>query len=147
MPEWESVELPRGSFIGWGNTPGQHVTGSVLSYSPTGGKNTKGEDVPELTVELTEPAASFNKFGERKDFAVGDLVTLTCSQTNLKRNILAADLSNGDLVKVTLEKLVPAGEGTAKLYDVKFARGAGKASRPAPAAAPAAPAFDSEPPF
>lgn len=122
MSEWESVSAPRGEFIGWGKTPGQHVTGKVLNYGVTAGSDIDNNPCPEVTVELTEQAASFRK-GERKDIPAGEVVKVTCSVTQLRRDIPAANLSPGDLVKITLERLEPSPKGSdAKIFDVKVRR-------------------------
>jgi len=49
---WETVEVPRGSYIGWGTKPGQQVTGRITDYDPTGATDFAGEPVPHLEVEL-----------------------------------------------------------------------------------------------
>lgn len=153
--EWESVRVPGSNspFIGWGIKPGQHVTGKVLSYGDRSGRTQKNDPVPQIEVELIEPAASFNKFQERTDYEAGTEVKLTASQKNLERNLIAAQPRPGDLIKITLEKLVPSGEGQAKLFDVKIKRNSGgPAPQPAPVQAPPQQAgfgdnFDDEPPF
>ncbi|UQE73861.1 hypothetical protein MYK68_14090 [Gordonia sp. PP30] len=145
MTEWETIDVPAGAFIGWGNTPGQAVTGKVLTFDPAGAQDYNGNVCPELGLELVEPAASYNKAGERFDYATGDLVNLTCGATNLKRAVMAASPSAGDLVKITLQEIKPLNGGrSVKIFDLKIARGAGGASTPAtptpqaPAAQPAA---------
>ena len=155
-PEWESVSTGRGAYIGWGQTPGQHVTGKVVSYGERSGTTPppKSLPVPEVGIELTETAASFNKFGERTDHEPGTTVLLTASQKNLERGLLNAQPKPGDLLKITLEKLVPSGEGTAKVYDILIARGAGgpveqavQAQAQASSQATFGGQFDAEPPF
>lgn len=151
MSEWESVNTGSGNFVGWGTSPGQHITGQVVSYDPSGGRTQKGDPTPEVVIELTEPGTSFNKFGERTDFEAGATVTLTCSQKNLQRGIKAASPSAGDLLKITLDKMVKAGEGTAKIYDIKIKRNSPKREYPATVAVSAQPSFgggfDAESPF
>lgn len=145
QPQWEDVNVPRGAYIGWGTTPGQHVTGKVLDYSPAGGSDFNGEPCPQLSVELVEPAASFNKSGERTDFQAGELVVLNAGQASLKRAIRAADPAAGDLVKIALSGLVQAAKGQVKEFSIKIARGAGGTAAPqAPAPQPSAQAT---PPF
>lgn len=156
MPEWESVNTGLGSFIGWGNTPGQSIEGKVIAYGAYDGKTQQGEPVPEVTIELTEPGVSVNKLGERTEHGVGAHVVLTASQKNLQRGLKNANPSPGDLLKISLDKLVPSNGGTAKLFDIKILRN----SPPAPPQAPppahttvgAQSSFgggfgDSEPPF
>lgn len=142
MTEWEEVAVPRGAYIGWGDKPGQHVTGKVMDYNPTGGTNFAGEPCPTVAVELTEKAASFNKAGERTDFAEGDLVQLNAGQVSLRRALRAADPTTGDLIKITLEGLAKTANGTVKEFGIKIARGAGAVNSPAAAAVD-----DDAPPF
>lgn len=122
MSEWEDVLPQRGSFIGWSNEPGQHITGKVLDVGT--GNDMNNNPVPELTIELTEPGFSFAK-GQRTDHEVGTLVTVTCGQANLKKNIIAARLQAGDFVKITLDRLFKTERGNAKIFDVKVRRGEG----------------------
>ncbi len=139
---WETVEVPRGAYVSWGNKTGQHVTGKVLEYALEGGRDFNGNPCPTVAIELTEKAASINKEGERTDFDAGELVQLNAGQVSLKRALRAADPSPGDLVKITLESLVKTDKGTVKEFGIKIARGAGVSSKPAAAAAD-----DDEPPF
>lgn len=149
--QWETIEVPHGSFIGWGEYPGQHVTGKVLDYDPRGGTDFNNEVCPQLTVELVEPAASFNKQGERTDYPAGDLVLVTCGLVSLKRAIKAADPSPGDVVKILIEGLERVPNGTVKVFKLQIARGAAPEARrqPAPAQQFAQPAagqgFDQAP--
>ena len=134
---FEDVVVPQGSFIGWGNHPGQHVTGKILDYSPTGGVDFNDNVCPQITVELVEPAASFNKEGERTDFPAGDLVQVTCGLVSLKRAIKAADPSPGDVVKILLEDLERVTNGTVKVFKLQIARGAAPEARAQRQQAPA----------
>lgn len=130
-PQWEEVPVPRGAFIGWGNAIGQFVTGKVLDYGETGGTDFNGNTCPTLSVELLESAASFDKNGSRTDFPAGDLVILNAGQVSLKRALRAAALNPGDLVKITMGNLVKSDKGTVKEFEIKVARGAGRAAQPA----------------
>lgn len=145
MTTWETIEVPRGAYIGWGSKKGQHVTGKVIDYSPEGGTDFNGNPCPSATIELTEQAASFNKDGDRTDYAAGELIQLNAGQVSLKRALRAADPAPGDLVKITLVNLAKTDKGTVKEFDIKIARGAGGAVKPKAAAA--AEADDDEPPF
>jgi hypothetical protein len=127
MTNWEEIDVPRGAFISWGSTIGQHVTGKVLGYDETGGTDFAGNPCPQLQVELSEAAASINKEGQRTDFPAGELVVLNCGQVSLKRAVRAAALNQGDLVKITLSNLVKTANGTVKEFAIKVARGAGGA--------------------
>lgn len=145
MTTWETVEVPRGAYLGWGAKKGQHVTGKVLEYSPDGGTNFAGDPCPSATIELTEAAASFNKDGERTDYPAGEIIQLNAGQVSLKRALRAADPNPGDLVKITLVNLAKTEKGTVKEFDIKIARGAGGSVKPQ--AAQADPVDDDEPPF
>lgn len=151
MTNWETVEVPKGAYIGWGSKTGQHVTGKVIEFSVDGGTDFAGNRCPSIAIELTEPAASINKEGERTDYPAGEMVQLNAGQVSLKRALRAADPSSGDLVKITLENLVKTANGTVKEFGIKIARGAGGASSNGNGkSAPATDSFsggDDEPPF
>jgi hypothetical protein len=142
MPEWETIESTAGGFIGWGTKTGQHVTGRVVDYSIDGGTDFGGNKCPQLTIELTDKAASYNKEGERTDYEAGEIVNITCGQASLKSTIRRTDPSTGDLIKIMLSSLAKTANGTAKVFEIKIARGAGVTSQPA-----AAPADSDDPPF
>ncbi len=124
---YEDVVVPRGAYISWGSKTGQHVTGVVLGFDPTGGTDFNDRPCPQLTLELSEPAASINKEGVRTDFAAGELVLLNAGPVSLKRAVMAAQPAVGDIVKIILANLVEVAKGTVKEFDIKIARGAGKA--------------------
>ena len=141
---WETVEVPRGAYIGWGSKKGQHITGKVMDYSPEGGTDFNQNPCPSATIELTEAGASFNKDGDRTDFPAGELVQLNAGQVSLKRALRAADPKAGDLVKITLVNLAKTDKGSVKEFDIKIARGAGGKVEPKAAVAEV---DDDEPPF
>jgi hypothetical protein len=144
--DWETVEVPRGAFIGWGTREGQHVTGKVLTYSPTGGRDFDNNPVPQIAIELIEKAASFSKDGERTDYPAGDLVNMNIGQMGLKAAILRAAPEPGDLIKITLTGTSKSSKGfDVKNFDLKIARGAGQTKQPRNGQQ--APAYDPEPPF
>jgi hypothetical protein len=146
QPTWETVNVddtPK-DFISWGNTEGQHVTGKVLAFGPAAGTDINGNPCPRLTAELVEVAASINKDGVRTDYAAGELVVVNGGPADLQRKLIAADPSAGDLIKIVLDHFVKVDKGTAKKFEVKIARGAGQAARPAPQATSS---FAAAPPF
>lgn len=146
---FETIDVPRGAYIGWGNTPGQHVTGKVLDYDPIGGTAFDGSPCPQLTVDLVAPAASFNKEGHRTDYDVGEIVVINAGLVSLKRALRKADPEPGDVIKITLENLVKTTNGTVKEMGMQIARGAARdAIKPQPTQefAPA-PTLDANPPF
>jgi hypothetical protein len=127
MNEWKSAIPPRGNFIGWGTEAGQHVTGEVVSFDPNGGTDPDGEVCPELAVKLTEPAFSVRS-GNRTDFSVGDVVTVTCAQGRskktgqtygLRRDIVTVNPQPGQLIKILLESLRPTAKSPQKNFDIK----------------------------
>lgn len=138
MTTWENVEVPAGSYIGWGAEPGQIVIGKVLAYNPTGGTDFAGAPCPELQLELLEPAYSMNKAGERFDYDKGQLVNINAGGANLKRGVTAAQPNAGDLIKIEFEKIEPLKGGkSVKCFAISIARGGGnttQAAAPAPAA-------------
>ena len=120
--DWETVDVPAGKFIGWGNKAGQFVEGEVYSYSASDGKDFNGMPCPRIDVMLSKPAASFNKKNERTDVDAGELVSLTAGQANLKRALIHANLSSGDQVRIELSGFTEVDKGTVKMFDVKVRR-------------------------
>src|SRR5258708_24604576 len=119
MADWETIDVPRGTFIGWGNRKGQHVTGEVLDYDTTGGTDYDGNPCPQLEIELTEKASSFTKDGDRTIYDPGELVLVTCGQVSLKRAVKKADPERGDLLKVKLDDMVKVANGTVKEFIIQ----------------------------
>ena len=143
MTTWETVEVPRGAYIGWGTKTGQHVTGKVLDYSPEGGTDFNQNVCPSATIELIEKAASFTKDGDRSEHEPGSLVQLNAGQVSLRRALRAADPRPGDLIKITLINLAKTDKGSVKEFSLQISRGDGKVK---PKAA-VAEVDDDEPPF
>ena len=85
MTNWENIEVPAGSYIGWGTEPGQTVIGKVLGFNMTGGTDFSGAPCPELQLELIEPGYSMNKDNQRFDYQAGQLVNINAGGANLKR--------------------------------------------------------------
>ena len=144
VTEWETIDVPRGAYISWGEKKGQHVTGKVLDYSGDGGTDFAGNPCPSVTIELVEPSASINKTGDRTDFPAGEIVQLNAGQVSLKRALRAADPSVGDLVKITLSNLVKTDKGTVTEFGIKIARGSGTATATKTASSTSE---DDDPPF
>lgn len=147
MTDWEEIEVPKGAYIGWGDRAGQHVTGNVLAYLDNGGTNFAGDSCPQISIELTEKAASFNKAGERTDFPAGELVVVNAGLANLSRAVRAAALNTGDLVKIELSDFEKVTAGTVKIFSIKVARGAGKAAASSVSTSAKAAPIEEEPPF
>lgn len=149
---WETVEVPTGAYISWGNKTGQHVTGKVIDYLPEGGTDYNGDPCPHITIELIETAASITKDGERTDHPAGNIIQLNAGQVSLKRKLRAADPTTGDILKITLDSLVKTDRGTVKDFTLQIARGAGATNGNSNGrkrtTKPATPApDDDEPPF
>ncbi len=136
--QFEHVDVPAGSYVGWGPNPGQVVTGKVLSFDAAGGTDFNGGACPQVSMELLEPAVSINKQGDQTQFPAGDLVVISGGQANLKRALNAANLSTGDVVKITYSSTTRPATGPGKLFDVAVARGAaaGQTNRANPPAQP-----------
>ena len=64
---YEKVEVPRGTFVGWGLKPGQKMTARVLSYSDTDGRDFNGETCPLVVAELTEPFTNYRDKGTTQE--------------------------------------------------------------------------------
>lgn len=127
MPAWQKVDIPPGgNFIGWGKKEGQYVEGKILDYDETGGQDFNGKVCPQLEVELTKKASSFNKKLERTFHEPGETVTVTCGTYELKRGIIAADPARGDMIRIELdgEDEMPNGN-TVKRFSIQIAHGSG----------------------
>ena len=123
MSEWETIEAPAGSFIGWGATKGQHVTGKVLDFTLDGGTDFGGNRCPQISIELTEPAASFNKAGDRRDIPAGETVNITAGQVKLKTVLSQTNPSRGDEIRIELKDVVRTNNGnTLKDFLVQIKR-------------------------
>lgn len=122
MTTWEEISVPHGAYISWGQQVGQHVTGKVLDYSTDAGTDYNDQPCPSITIELTEKAASMNGNGDRVEHDRGAVVQLDVGQQSLKKALRVADPSPGDLVKITLERLVKSPNGTGKEFGIKIAR-------------------------
>jgi hypothetical protein len=137
--QWETVEVPRGAYISWGETPGvQEVVGKVIDYSYSGGTDFAGHPCPQVSLELRAPTFSVNKAGQRSEHQIGDLVIMNAGLVSLKRAVMAMQMQPGDLIKISFARVVPTSNGTVKEFDVQIARGAGKTAGPpqAPAQPP-----------
>jgi len=134
-PQFEDIDIPQGSFIGW-NELGQTVTGKVVSYSNDGATDFNDQPCPQLVIELTEQAVTFKDKGSVKEtIDAGEFATITAGQANLKKALQAAVLAVGDIVRIRYESNYKTGKGEGKAFKVQVARGAGVAAKPAPAAA------------
>lgn len=132
--QWEDVDVPSGSYIGWDTKPGQVVTGKVLDYGDQTGQDFNGKPCPEVEIELAQATYSVTKEGERFEHEAGDVVKVTAGLANLKKAVRAAKVQTGDEIwlKFTSTEKVP--KGTVKIFSARVRRGGGAAA-------------DDEPPF
>ena len=146
-PQWETVEVPRGAYISWGEQPGvQEVVGAVIDYAPHGGTAFDGSPCPQISLQLRAPTFSMNKQGVRTEHQIGDLVVLNAGLVSLKRAVQAMQIQPGDLIKIFFARKVQAGSGEVKEFDVQIARGAAKTAQP-PAQQQPAPYGQQPPPI
>lgn len=125
-PTWEDVEVPRGQYIGWGPRPPQSVTGKVLAYSMNGGTDANGNSCPQLSLELMEGCETYRDKGTRREWVEkGELVVVNASLVSLRRGVIAAQPSPGDLIKMTFDNTVKVEKGEVKEFKVQIARGSG----------------------
>jgi hypothetical protein len=143
MPNWEEIEVPRGSYVGWGSKPGQEVTGALLVYDPVGATTPAPENAPcpLLEIELTEEAWSSDKDGNWTKFDAGQTVCLSVSQKNLQRGVQRANLHAGDLVRISMYDTEKVAKGTVKLFKVFVDRGAAKTNGSGPPVSGGGPNF------
>jgi len=125
MPEFQKIEIPQGTFIGWGRK-GQQVTVKVLSFDPTGGTDFNQKTCPQMIGELAADCTNYKDKGMTEEtLRAGEMVTVTAGVANLKRGLLAADPHPGDLVRMTFADTYKTANGDGKVIDVEIARGAG----------------------
>jgi len=117
---WEDVDVPRGSYISWGEV-GQTVTIEVVSYSATAGSGYKDEQVPEVVGILQLDCINYRK-GVKETLSKGEFVTITCSQANINKAVRAAALEPGNLVRITFEDTYETPKGDGKAFKVQVNR-------------------------
>lgn len=116
---------PAGTFIGWGDRKGQYVEGKILDYAEAGGTDFKKEPCPLLEIELSRPASSFNKEGERTIYDPGTEVMVTCGTANLKKYIKKVarnGIQAGNLIRIELAGFEKVPNGTVKLFEIQIDR-------------------------
>ena len=120
--QWEDVEVPRGTFIGWGEI-GQAITFEVVTYSDSDGSDFNNQPCPEVVGILTADAVNYRDKGTRKEtLDKGEFITLTCGQANLSKAIRQAGLEPGHLVRVTFEDTYKTAKGDGKAFKVQVNR-------------------------
>jgi len=122
-PVWEDVEVQSGSFIGWGNAPGQVLTLKVVTFDPLGGNDFNNQPCPKVVGTTVEPFTNYREKGTvTEQIAADELVTLKCGQANLKNGINSAQPKGGDLVRIEFTSLEKVDKGTMKVFKVQIAR-------------------------
>jgi hypothetical protein len=123
MPDFKTVDIPQGTFIGWGKK-GQTVTVKTLSFDPIGGSDFNRNPCPQLVGTLVEACDNYKDKGTAHEtLAAGELVTVTAGQANLKRGLMAADPKPGDLVRMTYTDTYKTAQGEGKVIQVEIAPG------------------------
>jgi hypothetical protein len=121
--EYETVNIPRGTFIGWGSRPGQKMTAKVLSYGDEEGRDFNGNICPQVVAELIDPFTNYRDKGTvTEELAVGELVSMTCGLANLKRTVRAAALEPGNKFVLEFTGLEPSGTNIVKIFEMKVSR-------------------------
>lgn len=124
--EWEDVEVPQGTFIGWGEV-GQTLTIEVVSYSDNAGSDFNGNPCPQVVGILTTDAVNYRDKGTRKEtIAKGEFVTITCGQASLAKSVRAAALEPGNLARIKYEDDYKTAKGIGKSFKVQVNRNAAK---------------------
>lgn len=121
--DWEDVQVPRGTFVGWGLKPGQKMTAKVLTYGEAEGRDFNGEPCPQIVAELVEPFTNYRDKGTTvEELAAGELVSITCGQANLRRTVRAASLEPGNLFQLAFTDTFKAEKGDGKVFEMKVNR-------------------------
>jgi hypothetical protein len=140
---YQTVDVPQGNFIGWGNKPGQIVEGVVTDYDPTGATDFNKKECPALEIELIRTAHSYSKQNNSwSSYESGETVQLSCGQVQLKKKVRKAQPRIGDRIRIELGNPVRVDSGEVKTFtvDVDHSPAAGNGS--AAAAEPPQPAED-----
>lgn len=120
---YEKVEVPRGTFVGWGSKPGQKLTATVVAYDENGTTDFNGNVCPLVVAELIDPFDNYRDKGTTKEtLAAGELVSITCGQANLKRTVRAAALEPGNRFILEFTETYKTAQGEGKAFEMKVAR-------------------------
>lgn len=121
--DFEKVEVPRGTFIGWGAKPGQKMTAKVVAYGDEDGRDFNGNACPLVVAELIEPFTNYRDKGATKEeLAAGELISMTCGIANLKRHVKAAALQPGNVFQLEFTELYKTDQGDGKAFEMQVAR-------------------------
>lgn len=122
MTEWNTVEIPRGTFISFGKV-GQVVTVKVVSFDATGGRDFNDGICPQLVGTLEEDADNYREKGTvHETLKAGTLVTINAGLYDLRKGLMIADPKSGDLVRMSYEDDEKVDKGTVKRVKVEHAR-------------------------
>jgi hypothetical protein len=123
MPEYKTIDVPTGLFIGWGKV-GQQVTLRVVTFDATGGTDAQGRTCPQLIGTLTEDCDNYRERGTvHERLKAGEMVTVNAGLANLKKGLLIADPKPGDLVRMTFVDTYKTAQGEGKVIKVEHAKG------------------------
>lgn len=118
----EETSVPQGQFVGFAEI-GQTIIGEVVSYDDDTGSNFDGDPCPLVVLTLTAPAVTFREKGaDRRSLDAGELVSITCGQAGLRRKMIAAAPTPGDIVRVEFTGTYKTPKGEGKEFSVKIAR-------------------------
>jgi hypothetical protein len=130
--EWEEINLPQGTFFGWGKV-GQTFQAEVVNFDPTGGSDFNGGTCPQLVgIAIGELETYRDKGTRREAIGDGDFVTLTCGQAQLAKKVTAAAPTAGDIIRIVYDSDYKTGKGTGKGFTVKVKRGQPRAQAAPP---------------
>jgi len=122
MAEFQTIEVPTGRFIGWGQL-GQTITVKTVAFDPTGGKDFNDNICPQLIGTLTENCDNYREKGTVKErLEAGEMVTVNGGVANLKKGLLIANPKPGDLVRMTWTDTYKSTKGDGKVIQVQVAR-------------------------
>ena len=94
--DWEDVDVAPGNFVKW-ETPGDTVTGWVVTYNPTaGGTNFDGDECGVLVID---------------DHETRELRTITLDKGALRDAVAAASPVVGLLMRVTHDRMIESKNG------------------------------------
>lgn len=150
---YQKVEVAPGNYMGWSNSKaGQVYEGTVVEYDDQGGTDYAKKPCPLLVVTLTRKAVSVDKENDRTEYDVGDELSLTAGQANLKKAIKKAHrdfgLNRGVTVRIELDHFEKVPDGKVKVFDVQVDTSTrDKAATSASADGQSGGDDDDEPPF
>ncbi len=122
MPEFRKIEVPTGVFISWGKQ-GQRVTVKTVAFDATGGKDFGGNICPQLIGTLVEDCDNYRDKGATHErLKAGEMVTVNGGVVNLKKGLLLADPTPGDLVRMTFVDTYKTKDGDGKVIPVEIAK-------------------------